>query len=311
MLETGSFRPHLPSRDAVVPTAVVGAALTLAASSGIPGVLLAGYVVRTIRSATRGDRPPQFVDWPGLARDGFAATVITTACLSAAGVVVGVVVAAWGTVHATTGAGPPAPSFRATAGVAVLVVSPVLAGPPSGPAGAAGSLGNGGTAPGPGGFAAPGPTGVASGLVGLLVVLAVCIGAYAAVVATVVYARQGSVRVALSPAWLVGRARRARTGVLVLGSGIACLLARLVGHAVAIVPFVGPFLGATIVFFGSVTAATLLGRLWDGESRGSHGPPVTESPAPPGQGGQTTAGPRAGPDGSPGHRDEPRRRGGQ
>lgn len=64
-------------RDDWLKTVLIGGVLALFSFLIVPGILLAGYVVRVLRGTMHGDAtPPAFEDWGGLLGDGLRAAVI-------------------------------------------------------------------------------------------------------------------------------------------------------------------------------------------------------------------------------------------
>lgn len=67
---------YLRRDDEFAATALFGTLLSTLAFVLLPGILVAGYVVRVLDSAAWGDDAPEFVDWLGMAADGLKAYAI-------------------------------------------------------------------------------------------------------------------------------------------------------------------------------------------------------------------------------------------
>jgi hypothetical protein len=71
---------YLRTSDDWMKTVLIGGLLTFFGFLIVPGVLVAGYVVRILRRTMHGDdAPPAFEDWGDLGRDGLYALVIAVA----------------------------------------------------------------------------------------------------------------------------------------------------------------------------------------------------------------------------------------
>jgi len=95
---------YLRTSDDWVKTVVIGGLLTLLGFLVVPAVLVAGYLVRVLRSTMHGDEtPPRFDDWGDLAGDGVRAFVIAVVYGLVPAVLVGVTA---GLAAAAAGPGP-------------------------------------------------------------------------------------------------------------------------------------------------------------------------------------------------------------
>lgn len=71
---------YLRTADDAVRTVAIGAVLTLLSVLVVPGLLVAGYLVRVLRRTAGGDdEPPAFDDWESLLVEGALAWVVTVA----------------------------------------------------------------------------------------------------------------------------------------------------------------------------------------------------------------------------------------
>ncbi|SFR58610.1 DUF4013 domain-containing protein [Halogeometricum limi] len=74
-------------------TVLIGGVLSLLSFLVVPTILVAGYLVRVIRSTMHGEeKPPAFDDWGDLAMDGLKAAIIGFVYMLIPGIVAGVLV---------------------------------------------------------------------------------------------------------------------------------------------------------------------------------------------------------------------------